>query len=57
MIWAENFLMTVVMEHCDENCHGPLCGAGSWSLLVSEAMEICDGRRHGAFDDSGFGAL
>ena len=48
MIWAENSVMRQDMEYCDENCHGILFGQGSWSSLVREALEICDGRDYAA---------
>ena len=48
MTWAGNVVMTGVMEHCDDKCHGTLCLQGSWSIVMRGVLEHCDDRRHGA---------
>ena len=40
--------MTSGLEHADEMGTGTLLGKGSWIIVMTGVMELCDDRGHGA---------
>ena len=52
-----NIVMTRILEHCDDKCHGALCYQVSWSIVMTGFMKHCDDKGMEQWDEKCYGGL